>query len=815
MTPSLADPGTWQAAREFTAAHGLRHEEFLDDTGDEPGAPLRGDLAGLLSAPRPADPAWWCDVALGWRASGCPVTGWACADRARHLVEEGVLAGWDVLQRLAGLLAQTTPQPTGPAVPWHLDRESSAAKSRRIGVLFGRGDYTEVNRRVSALAEAENLEGLLFSLRSSSAPDWATAARLWHRSGYYRLVIEQLFARIAGRPLAAWLEQDEAALVWCGWSFHRIGDRSTACACFRLSVALEDADTRRPAPEDPVEVDEEQPAGPSMDAFEYLGRFGREADDAGLDGDLQPVFVHVARLASWLEERGMQGYLPRLVTGPAVRGAALALTMQEVAGRSGWFAPLLPKRSPSNPVLPASGRAAGLPPRHLCDRPKAGDRQVPVAPVAWQRPSRVCARAERTGPEVRVPIGVIDGYGTAELEVRPGERTLMAGIPTAAAVLETVADRLLADGWGILWICQARPAGPAPSAHWHRLESTDHKTDLGTAWLADLTESAQLRQAVTDCLQTLLPVDRDPDGAACVRAAVASLGAGAVAEADQILVSGSAQRLRQHAVRVVDEIAQLTFRGPRDLRRAGVLLGLVTEALFALRRVARTQWKAAAGASPGTGVYLELPADSSLDASLLATVAVGSLLRTAGICSSSPDKIPVGDFVLELRAREELSEEAYAELKAMVEQASSKPPAKSGRKGRPRPQLSGSPWIDRRVITSDNTGRLCVLVCGSFGAGLRSVTAGLRQDGPGRDVGLVTAIATPSEADMPVARDYATLLIGDITADLLAPLGIAAGVQLDPRIFADLGRYGAVRVRVDEDEPPQRLVVWPASDGRR
>ena len=809
MTRPSANPGTWQAAREFTGAHGLRHDKFLDDTGDELGAPLRDDLAGLLGAPEATDPAWWCDVAVGWQASGCPIIGRACADRARHLVEEGVAVGWDVLQRLAGLLAETIPRESEPAMPWHLDRESSVTKSTRIGVLFGRGASAEVNRRVSALAEAENLEGLVFSLRSSSLPDWATTARLWHRSGYYRLVIEQLFARIAGRPLAVWLAEDEAALVWCGWSFHRIGDRSTACACFRLSVALEDADTRRPVPEDPVEVDEERPAGPSLDAFEYLERFGREADD----GDLQPLFVHVARLASWLEERGMQGYLPRLVTGWAVQGAALALTMQEVAERSGWFVPLLPRRSPSNPVPPC-GRAPGPQPRYLgYRRPEAGDRKLPVAPVTWQQPSRVRARAKPTGPEVRVPIGVIDGYGLAELEVRPGERTLMVGMPTAAAVLETVADRLMANGWGVLWVCQARPAGTAPSARWHQLESTDHETDLGVAWLADLTGSAWLRRAVTDCLQALLPVDRDPEGAACVRAAVASLGA--AAEADQILVSGSAQRLRQHAVRVVDETARLTFRGPRDLRRAAVLLGLVTEALFALRRVARTGWKAAAGASSGTGVYVELAAGNSLDASLLATVAVGSLLRMADICASPPEKIPVEDFVLELRAREEMSKEEYAELKVMAEQASSEvpAPAKSRRKTPRRPQLSGSPWIDRHVITPDNAGRLCVLVCGSFGAGLRSVTAGLRQDGPGRAVGLVTAIATPSEADIAVAEDYATLLIGDIAADLLVPVGIAAGAELDPRTFADLGRYGAVRVRVSEDEPPYRLVVWPASDG--
>jgi hypothetical protein len=737
----------------------------------------------------------------------------ACAYRGRQLVDDGAVADWALLQALAALLAEPVPDEPGPeepAVPWRLSHESSGDKRNRMQVLFGLGDIDAVQQRVAALAEAENAEAIILSLPPSYVPDWGTTARLWHRSGHYRLVIEQLFAWVADRPLSNWLLAAKEALAWCGWSFHRIGDRPTACACFQLSVALDEPKADDPANENSGEPEEERPPGPSLDAGEYLEQFGHDISETDPGND-PPLFVQFARLASWLEERGLQGYLWRLAAPrDGMRSAALALTMQDVGRRTGWFLPLLPALAPIAVSGQARGHVPGLPPRPLANG------GADSAAVTWAPPSRLAAPGGRSAPAARVPVGVADGRGVAELEIRPGEPTLLVGVPGAAAVLETVAGHLVADGWRVLLVSQGHRDGAALAPDWHRLEPARHKTDQSEFWLSELTGFAPLRRAITDCLLTQFAADRDADSTACVTAAIASLGPGS--DAQKILLEGSKQKLREHAVAIIDEAVRLRFHGPRDLRRAARLTGLVEDVLLALRTLAWTGWSGGdADAAEGAGVYAALGADR-FAAALLATLAVGSLRHTTELCAKSPEAVPVpGGFTFVLRERPSITEDELAELKAM--RPSQPPPPRTGpphdQVSRPDLLLPGNPWVEKKLITEASGYRLCVLVCGSFGAALEPVTAMLKPSWPTRDVGLVTAITSPSEADMPTARDYATILAGDLPPDLWPSLRIAAGVRLPPGLTDGLGSHGAVRVQTSAAEQPERLVVWPAGDGRR
>jgi hypothetical protein len=800
------------AAREFASEYDLRCDGFGDERSDGAGPPLDGELSGLLTDPRPTDPAWWCEVARCWRAGKYRALARACAYRGRQLVEDGAVADWALLQALAALLAELVPDeptPEEPTVPWRLSHESSGDKQNRVQVLFGLGDVEAVKQRAAALAEAESAEALILSLPPAYVPEWATAARLWHRSGHYRLVIEQLFAWVADRPLSDWLPAFKEVLAWCGWSFHRIGDRPTACACFQLSVALDEPKAVDPADENATEPDEERPPGPSLDAHEYLEQFGRDISETDPGND-PPLFVQFARLASWLEERGLQGYLWRLAAPrDGMRSAALALTMQDVGRRTGWFLPLPPALAPIAAPGQARGHVPGLPPRPLAGR------GADSAAVSWAPPSRLAAPIRRSAPAAQVPIGAADGRGVAELEIRLGEPTLLVGVPGAAAVLEAVASHLVADGWRVLLVSQGHRNGAALAPGWHRLEPAERMTDQSEFWLSELTGVAPLRRAITDCLLTQFAAGRDADATACVAAAIASLGPGS--DAQETLLRGSGQKLREHAVAIVDEAVRLRFHGPRDLRRAARLTGLVEAVLLALRALAWTGWSGGDADTEGAGVYAALEANG-FAAALLATLAVGSLRHTTELCAKSPEAVPVpGGFTFVLRERPSITEDELDELKAL--RPSQPPPPRARPPGdqvsRPDLLLPGNPWVEKKLITEASGYRLCVLVCGSFGAALEPVTALLKPSWPTRDVGLVTAITSPSEADMPAARDYATILAGDLPPDLWPALRIAAGVRLPAGLTDGLGSHGAVRVQTTVAEQPERLVVWPAADGRR
>jgi hypothetical protein len=837
------------AAREFAVAHDLT-DGLAAGPGGLDGADLvmPAPLAGLLGAARPAEVAWWRAVAEAWQEAGLPGLARASARRAWGLARDGTPAGWADLQAVAELLARLGPNghgdPGARAVPGSgggLDRESQETKQSRLRLLFGRSP--EGGARADAMRDAEDVERLLMcTLR----PDPATLARVWHRTGYDRLVVEQFFARIAGQPLPSWLGENTEPLIWSGWSFHRLGDQATARACFKLAVALENEEP--PVPADPQQPG---PGEPLLSAYDYLARFPETAGQTAEPAGAEPCVAGYARLASWLEERGLHGYLPWLVRRDPpmrsrIRKSTIALPLRAVGEREGWYLDRIraltqPESWSLAEILDQVGSGAGGPqaPRRVpptpCPRPLDGGSSRSRA-AGWTRPAPLRATSHDDGGTA-IPIGVTETGGRAALRIRPAEPVLLVCAPAADAVAEAVADHLGGQGWAVLWARQGGPAGPGEPAgrgdrdgRWHRVRPAALRADTSEFWLRELAEFAPLRRAAGQCLRATLPAADldDPAALACIDAAIASAGEEATAE---MLLTGGVANIRRHAAVIVDRTARLAFAGPGDIRRAAALHEATVAALQAIRRAVCVTWEVPeqTAGDPCPRVRAELPADARHDAALLATLTAGSLLRTAEICRRNPERNPAAafaDFTVEARPRDEptMTPEEVAEFVHAVQSAAGRPgDAGPGHDARPGdgdqpPDLLAldNPWVNNEVLAAGTGRRVCVMVTGSLGTGLQSVLGWFRPGGLAGDHAMMTCIPAPHDDDMRAASAYRAVLAGPLPPDLLLLLEIGAGIRLAPALVADLGRHGAVHLPAPAGGGrPERLIVLPMpSDGR-
>ncbi|WP_425244980.1 hypothetical protein [Streptomyces sp. NEAU-NA10] len=334
----LLDGDPVRAARAFATAHGLAVPPEAPRAAAVDSDAVR-ELADAVREERPEDAQWWARAAELWLALRMAATAVSCTLRARHLLNQGTRAAPGLVRRLSetdaaarsALPAVGAPaeDPTGPAEP-----EGAYAKYERL---------LDQRARDRFVLDAD-------------------VKRRWHREGRYWLIVEDLLAEAALRPLEHWLYIDTEDLVRCGRALHALGDRVSAYACFSLVVSVHGEPT--------TEFGDDNPGDPHVRyAHTYLNRSPGLADRLG---EPAPSGHHVrgSALAEWLEREGLQ---EELLAGPHVRNLCagpmrgrhrtLRRQLEGIARRNRWFLPLTDPMA-SVPDLPdTAAPVTAAPPR--------------------------------------------------------------------------------------------------------------------------------------------------------------------------------------------------------------------------------------------------------------------------------------------------------------------------------------------------------------------------------------------------------------------------------------------------------------------
>lgn len=867
---ALARGDVAEAARSFALAAGLAHDPGLE-WERQPQAPLSQAverLAKVLRAPRPATVRWWHRVGEGWLALGFDGLARASVERARRMIEGGTPAGWRDLRALVELSLRISPAHVAleavagdgaevrPGMPVRMAPEPRADKQSRLGLVFGRGDPREVDRRVRRLHREADLVGLLLCTDAAALGSFSLV-RHWYQIDEPRAAVEEFLTQIADRRLADWLPALQDDLAWCARSLYRLGDQVTAYACFHLAIALEeDVPSSRP----PQSGDQPDPEPTTADlARDYCQRLAAVAPLLDSPVGVLRVFAKGFRAGDWLAEHGLEGCYfdyasPSRIAVLASRRSKISRQIHALGERSGWFLPLVDDH--------ASGADGDGTDDHALEVAVAHAARPAALPFDGRRPQRRRGRKRwsppppLTGPPQRarprraqLPLGLVEAGGQAALEVGSGAPLLALGPPVDDQFLLAIAHELAAQGWAVLWLRQALaplPDGADRRDGWHRITPGRAVSSERWRWLQHLTESEPLRQATQECLRRVLPPCEDPAADSCIeellRSASGRRAAGAVLCED--VPFGERDGLKDQGARIVSLAADLHFRQPRDLRRAASLLDHVNAAQKTLRRAIRASWvapeqshrsgPAGGDALAGSLVRVDLPTGERPESALLAIICAGSLLEVADLCPRAPGEAPPGagvdwppDFTLEVRPRPDpgqsgdmaaLSDEVFEQVGGAGGRTRPPPPPppRSRAPASAFERMLASPWIRHGVLTPATDRPVCVLVSGSYGKSLLPLLRWFQPDGPGRRHGLITGTRSPSPADLGTGSLYRTFLVGQLDEQLLELLEIAAGIRVARTLSSDLGERGAVRLSLEEPAgPATRLVLWPAIEAAR
>jgi hypothetical protein len=815
-TLKLLEQGATQAAAaSFARAAGLHYDPPDEVPATAGGNGSAAGLAGALRRSRTKQVGWWRRVAEGWLELGIEQLAVASAARGRQMVSDGIPASWDDLKALVELLLRAEPVPAGASerpgpstTRPRMQPERHSEKRRRLGLLFGLGDDEAVNARIHRLHEDGDLAGLL-CMKTSRVYQEVRLVRLWNQAGEHQAAVEEFLSEVVGRSMSEWLPNVQDELVTCGRSFLQLGDHITAYACFRLALALEhdgeDPDIQ-PQPPDPKEG---PPTLTEADvARDYCVQLRAARPLLESPEGVRRTFSRGFRAGEWLTDQGLEGCLidyarTQRADGLRDRTERLAHQLRSIGERSGWFLPLVEMPEvfggALEAVVPAPPPMAVLP----LDRSRGG-RATPQ----WRLPQTLTPPPEPSpGRRALVPVGLVESGGPAALEIKRGAPLLALGPPASDSLLLSLANRVQAQGWTVLWLRQLAQESPAAEAgragSWHTIRTTGSLTGLSAQWLQELAGSELLRTAIQHCLEELLPPCSDPSAGACIQELLESVGTDEVVEA----IGGDETGVRRHAVDVVARAGGLTFQQPRDLRRAVVLLEHVNGALSALRHAVRVDWTAPPRAAEATGagrVLVDLPAGKRLDAALLAILCVGSLLQAA----RNPPRMPAtrteetwvdayGDFTLEPEPHPSSGDPE--EIQELRRTAGAAPVSERTRT---------SPWIQRRVLPTATDPMVCVLLSGSFGAELLPLLRWFRRGQIGGRHALVAGVQGPSPTDLAVAGLYEAFLVGHLSPDQCELFQIASGVQIAKDHTDDLGPHGAVYLE-ELSAPGVRVMVMP------
>ncbi|MEV6797342.1 hypothetical protein AB0M91_03235 [Micromonospora rifamycinica] len=812
--PRLLDRGERVVvAREFGEAVRLAADPAVFVPAADACGTVPDGYGQLLADLRTDQCGWWLAVIRGWAALGLPGLARTLLVHTGHLVGAGLTANWAELSELAALGHELTPHPSEPlAVPAPVERlraEGPQPKRERLAALLDSADDLPYAEPPATDPEAVELR----LLRELTAL-YLARGDVWYGLGEYRIVVEQLLTIVADEKLSSWLDESEGRteLLWCGRALLRLGDPTTAYACFYLASALTDEAAVGPGP-DPARPNQVDPVLAA--AWRYRGMLAEDHPRLGSDQRLYRAFAHGLRIGDWMVERGLEARLPELVSLIESRVLrhrlpAVARQLRTVGRRSGWFLPALLAdagllREVPPPVVPASA-----PPR-VALAPAVGD---PFRP-----PARLAARPAAP-PGVPVRVGLADRGGIATLHLGPGTRCRLIGAPATEARIAELGDLLSRQGWPVLWVRETT-VGRVPRG-WHRLRPQPDGQGQASWWLEELDRAGPLRELLLRCLRDRLPQCADPAADAVVRAVVSALGR----RTRSVYTSDDPEAARAHAMAIVSDHGGLLFHHTGDLRRAALLLDRALATVHILRRAVATTLHRPEGSAeplgPAGRVLIDLPTDASVEGPVTATLLLGSIVDTVGAIPRTPppkagDDGERGwsDFELEVVPR---SDEARLEdLAALVSSASEPDPTpdRSVPASGVTPPDDDNPWIRTAVVPPAGVaGPVCVLFTGGPGPVLDQLQRlfGTAEFAPHV---LVAASAGTDPAVGDCTR-YTELFAGGLDPAAYDTLAVAAGITIPGALVDGIGVHGGVRVTDGGGRSvTSRCVIWPVSATER
>ncbi|MEU1603062.1 hypothetical protein [Micromonospora matsumotoense] len=806
--PRLLDEGErLVVAREFGEAVMLAADPAAFVPAADPGDTVPAGYGQLLADLHTGRCGWWLAVIRGWTVLGLPGLAHALLTHTVHLVGAGLRANWAELSELAALAQELALRPsdpvTVPAPVAPLRVEGPESKRERLAALFDGEDdlpYAE-----SPATDPEGVERRL--LRDLTGP-YLARGDVWYGLGEYRIIVEQLLTIVGDEGLSGWLGSEmRTELVWCGRALLRLGDPTTAYACFYLASALTDEAAVGPGP-DPLRPNRVDPV--LATAWRYRRMLAEEHSRLGSDRELYRAFAHGLRIGDWMVQRGLEARLPELVSlldGRVLRHRlpVVARQLRTVGRRSGWFLPALLAdaellREVPPPVVPASA------PTRVAVPPATGD---PFRP-----PGRLTVHPAAP-PGVPLRVGLADRGGVAALRIGPGARCRLIGTPVTEARIGAWGNALSRQGWPVVWIRET-PVGAVPRG-WHRLRPQPDGQGQASWWLEELDRAGTLRDLLAQCLLARLPHCSDPAAEAVVRAIVCAVGL----RTRRAYASDDPGASRTHAVAMVSEHAGLTFHHTGDLRRATLLLDRALGVVSILRRaVAMTFQRPESSVEPlgpAGRVLIDLPTDAAVEAPVAATLLLGSIVDTVGAIESAPTPKASGDrdwsdFELDVVPRPD--EARLEELAALVSSASEPDPPPD----RPAPSSGGTPpdddnpWIRTGVVPPAGvTGPVCVLFTGGPGPVLDQLQRLFGTEVFAPHV-LVAATADTDPRAIGDCTGYTELFAGGLTPAAYEVLAVAAGVTVADALVDGIGAHGGIRVTDDGGRSlASRCVVWPVS----
>jgi hypothetical protein len=798
---------------------------------------------------------WWVSITKAWESLGYQALSYVCAQQARRKIEEGGAVSWTDLQYLASLERKSYTPHTPNFSALHVAPEARKRKQARLQLLFSRGPDAQLGEYIQALWQNADISTAIFCGMAdrvlTSDHHWLISAL--YKVGEPRAAIDEFFTLIVDRSLKNWLQELQEQLMVCGLALRDLHDDVTAFACFQL-VSWMHPEARTGAGEE---------ANPSHVAHDHAQRL--QWAETLLDTMEPSVGWSPAgpQIGQWLWTQGLPGYYLRYLRHAdnifqVYSSALITRQLRRMGKQYGWLESTLPdwsrRRRDNNTVpigfleppstFPELSRATNhclresvgkgtTNPTRNCRRftsvvetfalPDLVKKDAMCPSIAACNVHIGFSLAEETG------LSLAEGTKHASLPLSPLAPVLCIGEFTTRNFYNSIISQILRQGMKVVWVHKeeetASETVAMPEPSWMSITYGNETSPESLQWCRDLAKSQVLRQSVHHVLAPLLPPCRDPAAPACLDLLLTKMTEDNVWQA---LTHYSRQQLHEVAVSIVDEGAQLSFRHPRDLRRAAALIGYVRHALEALHHACMIQclspysYEGNSGEEQRLvyqepeGIFIYLKPKDSLRAALLGILSLGSLLHTENQARISTEETadPLQNYDFQIRKRgaspqDDESSSPFEETGIVTHRQSRRNTEHFSR---------DNPWVARRILSPDADSTFCILLSGMWGRETEEIIAWCRAHAMGQYHSLlvVTKRIPPRWLSWEMFSAFRMLVLGNITDQQRQQMEVATGIQLGGMSHnQSLGRHGAYAFRLHNGKVARsRLLVWPPQQGK-
>jgi hypothetical protein len=693
---------------------------------------------------------WWARAGKEWLDVGQVAFGRACLERAIKLIQRDTKTDLCTVH-LAAELANAV-----ASREWLSHAGTSASVSASRALIFRR-KRLESDRRPDNKTRTLRAADLAFrnsTLEGSSVFD---LAGMLLNDGAELAASELLFAQVSGQHLS---RMDEAAsFLGLGTVLQRLGDSSSANACFRLCSRL----SGFPATLDEDTTEEQNESWLYHALRDALRNAACGGELPSRVDDALTISRTVSAMGTWCwRNRATATFCHLLSSMPAFRElfpqASLRRQIRWMSRSAGWIPELVFQ---SVGVSPISRESVGLVGRKPF--PLQVSRHHGTTSKRLHRGATICmpSPGKKSMPhplnqQIRLDLGIFPDAPRDSVAFGPGN-PLLAIAPTHHQLLALSAVRtLVQQGFPVLWLRSGsdRSLNLSPSfvpGRFHLSASDEYPTKVAGRWLGALLALPQLRKGLVDYLSSLVP--------SSVRSKVHS----AIPEALNVLTRRflDDQWLRPPAD-LAAEVRSLFYskssapsRCVADLR----LICLSLEATLSMLSDVRASLSVEVVSRPlatSPLVVLDLP-DTANRSGILTVIALGGLLSAV-----EPDNA----FTLNARLRGE-------NLPARLA---------------PAPARCSSPldwWTDGPTIGTERT--TCVILSGTLGSELSTLIRWFKPLGVGER--LAVAVFAPSLPSNTCRRDtlgsFGTLVMSTPKGDEIQGFSAATGFDPSPYTVTD------------------------------